>query len=512
MRTNAGGMMPHTRRDFLKTTLNAGIGASVTSFAGVAQALSSASQSASRKEAAPKRRPNILLLLPDQWRFDWMSTNKELPIRTPNLDRLRQLGTSFPSAIVGSPLCAPSRACLASGMEYDKALTPNNDCDYPYATLKTFYTMLRDSGYHVLGCGKMDLNKGADWWGLDGKWRLNALGFSDGINNAGKIDQLIGYELNNNHPADPYLQFLQEKDLIQAHLDDLRKRMKGHYAATYPTPLPDAAYCDNWLGKNGLHLLDNAPKDKPWFLQVNWTGPHNPQDITARMESGVRGLKMPVVNGTNEYDASTNQTIRQNYTAMCENIDRGIGSYLDKLASTGQLENTIIIFSSDHGEMLGDHGLWGKIVPYQASTFVPLIVLGPGIRQGVINHALISIMDLTATFLDYADVQPPSSMDSRSMRSLLEGNTHSHRDVAFSGLGAWRMAYDGQYKVITGYDMKSKRNDPTWTVYSKQIKGVPPIVFDLDHDFEEKRDISSNMPAQAKKLLQLLQDKTEANA
>ena len=73
---------------------------------------------------------------------------------------------------MASPLCAPSRACLASGMEYDKALTPNNDCDYPYATLKTFYTMLRDSGYHVLGCGKMDLNKGADWWGLDAR-RLN---------------------------------------------------------------------------------------------------------------------------------------------------------------------------------------------------------------------------------------------------------------------------------------------------------------------------------------------------
>ena len=497
--------MPHTRREFLKTALNVGIGATLTSVAGPAQALPTDAQRTSSKGVPAKRQPNILLLLPDQWRFDWMSTNPELPIRTPNLDRLRNLGTSFPSAIVASPLCAPSRACLASGMEYDRAQTPNNESDFPYNRLQTFYSLLREGGYHVLGCGKMDLNKGSDWWGIDGKWRLKALGFSDGINNAGKIDQLIGYELNNNQPADPYLAFLQKRNLVQEHLNDLRKRMKGHYAATYPTPLPDDAYCDNWLCNNGLNLLDAAPKDKPWFLQVNWTGPHNPQDITARMESGVRGLKMPDVKGTDEYDPGTNQRIRQNYTAMCENIDRGIGLYLDKLTSMRELNDTIIIFSSDHGEMLGDHGLWGKVVPYQASAFVPLIIAGPGIQQAATSSALVSIMDLAATCLDFANVQCPSKMDSRSFRPLLQGGTISHRDVVFSGLGAWRMAYDGQYKVITGYDVKSKRNSPEWTIYSKQVQGIPSVIFDLKQDPKETEDLSANMPGQAHKLLQILQ-------
>jgi len=497
--------MSHTRRDFLKTTLNASIGATLTSVTGPARATSVNAENPSGKGSVSKKRPNILLLFPDQWRFDWMSTNSELPIRTPNLDRLRSRGTSFSSAIVASPLCAPSRACLASGMEYDGAQTASNDRDFPYDRLKTFYSLLREGGYHVLGCGKMDLNKGSDWWGLDGKWRLKALGFSDGINNAGKIDQLIGYQLNNDQPADPYLVFLQNRNLVQQHLNDLRKRMKGHYAATYPTPLPDDAYCDNWLGKNGLDLLDAAPKDKPWFLQVNWTGPHNPQDITARMESGVRGMKMPAVNGMDEYDPATNQRIRQNYTAMCENIDRGIGLYLDRLASIGELDNTIIIFSSDHGEMLGDRGLWGKIVPFQPSAFVPLIVTGPGIQLGATSSVLVSIMDLAATCLDYANVQRPSEMDSRSFRPLLEGGTTSHRDVVFSGLGAWRMAYDGQYKVITGYDVKSKRNSPEWTIYSKQVRGIPPVVFDLKEDPKETEDLAANMPAQAHKLLQILQ-------
>jgi choline-sulfatase len=245
--------------------------------------------------AAATRHPNILLLFPDQWRFDWVSANPNLPIRTPNLDRLAKAGTRFTNAVVASPLCAPSRACLASGMEYGKAGVASNSHDYPVGQIKTFYSMLRDVGYHVLGCGKMDLAKAANWWGIDGKWRLTPLGFSDGINNAGKIDQVIGYELNNDRPADPYLTFLEECGQLQPHLKDLRSRMKGGYAATFPTPLPDNTYCDNWLAQNGLDLLDAAPKEKPWFLQVNWTGPHNPEDITVRMESQVRSLSMPEV-------------------------------------------------------------------------------------------------------------------------------------------------------------------------------------------------------------------------
>ena len=416
LQSEHGVMMPHTRREFLKTTLDCGIAATLTSVAGIALATAVSAESPSGKENVSKKRPNILLLFPDQWRFDWMSTNSALPIRTPNLDRLRSRGTSFSSAIVGSPLCAPSRACLASGMEYDRAQTASNERDFPYDRLKTFYSLLREGGYHVLGCGKMDLNKGSDWWGLDGKWRLKSLGFSDGINNAGKIDQLIGYQLNDNQAADPYLVFLQKRKLIDEHLNDLRKRMKGHYAATCPTPLPDDAYCDNWLGKNGLDLLDAAPKDKPWFLQVNWTGPHNPEDITTRMESSVRSLKMPPISGTDEYDPATNQRIRQNYTAMCENIDRGIGLYLEKLAGMGELDNTIVIFSSDHGEMLGDHGLWGKTVPFQASAFVPLIVAGPGIKAGVTSNGMVSIMDFAATCLDYANIPIPSKMDGHFSR------------------------------------------------------------------------------------------------
>ena len=203
-----------TRRQFLHNTMQMGMAAAFTPLAGpvLHSAAETAIQSVLPKSAG--KRPNILLLFPDQWRFDWVSANSHLPIRTPNLDRLAEAGTRFTNMVVASPLCAPSRACLASGRIYGRTGVASNGYDYPAARIKTFYSMLRDGGYHVLGCGKMDLAKASDWWGIDGKWRLSPLGFSDGINNAGKIDQVIGYELNNDRPADPYLTFLNQRGLL----------------------------------------------------------------------------------------------------------------------------------------------------------------------------------------------------------------------------------------------------------------------------------------------------------
>lgn len=495
-----------TRRQFLQDSVKLSLAAALAPMAEGSLRASAQSDSAPATAAtgAPSGRPNILLLFPDQWRFDWISANRDLPIRTPNLDRLAKAGTRFTNAMVASPLCAPSRACLASGRQYGRTGVASNSYNYPAGRIPTFYSILRDAGYHVLACGKMDLAKASDWWGIDGKWRLHPWGFSDGINNAGKFDQVMGYQLNNNRPADPYLTFLDQRGLLPEHLKDFRSRMRGGYGATYPTPLPDNAYCDNWVGANGLDLIDAAPKDKPWFLQVNWTGPHNPEDITARMEKSVRGLPMPPVNDKDQYPAPENQLIRQNYTAMCENIDRNIGLYLDKLESSGQLENTVIIFSSDHGEMLGDHGRWGKTVPYHPSACVPLTVAGPGIRKGETSTALIDHLDLAATCLDFAGLPTPKEMDSISFRPVLEGRSTSHRDVIYSGLGAWRLVWDGEYKVVTGFNAADKRNDPDWALNAPQVAGVKPLVFDMPSDPGENRDLYSVMPARGRHLLEML--------
>ena len=428
--------------------------------------------------AAAETRPNILFVFPDQLRYDWTGLNPKLPVRTPNLNQLASRGVTFTRAVVASPLCAPSRACLATGREYDRCGTPSNQANLPL-NLPTFYATLRQSGYHVLGCGKFDLAKADNNQGVDGKRLLREWGFSDGINNAGKHDAMHGAV----RPCDPYMAYLHQRKLAAMHVADFEKR-KG-YNATFPTPLPEDAYCDNWLAKNGLGLIDAAPRGKPWFLQVNFTGPHPPMDITRHMDEICRNRDFPQPNNCTKFTPAEHVAIRQNYSAMIENIDRWLGGFQEELKRRGELDNTLIVFSSDHGEMLGDHDLWGKTKPHHPSVSVPLVAAGPGVAKGVKTDALVSSIDIGATFLDYAGAARPREMDSRSFRPVLEGKSRSHREHVLSGLQNWRMVWDGRYKYVRGYEEQ-------------------PILFDLHDDPLENRNIASKAQGEATRLSKLL--------
>jgi arylsulfatase len=392
-------------------------------------------------------RPNFLFIFPDQHRFDWVPWNRSVPVRMPNLEELASRGVRFNWAFTPSPLCAPARACLASGREYERCGVRNNAQDYPIDQT-TFYKLLRDNGYWVMGCGKFDLHKASPIWGLDGKNLIKEWGFSDGIDNAGKQDAVSS---GRDKPKDPYMAFLERRGLRQAHIEDYRRRSQYGKSAVFPTPLPDDAYCDNWVGQNALNLIRSAPKDRPWFLQVNFVGPHYPWDITESMSKLYEGIDFPQPNGGDKLTPEQNVAVRRNYSAMLTNIDRWIGTFVDELRRRGQLENTYIIYSSDHGEMLNDHGLWGKSVPYQPSVGVPLVIAGPGTKKSIVSDALTSLIDLTATFLDYAGVHQPSDMDGISLRSVLEGKTRKHRNYLRSGLEQWRLVFDGRYKLVKGY-------------------------------------------------------------
>jgi len=463
-------MKKQTRRQFLKT-----IGGAVAFSA-------SATVFGTRQPPGgdlASERPNILFFFPDQHRFDWLGTNTNLPVRTPNLDRLAKTGVLFTRAFCPSPVCAPSRACLASGKEYDRCRVKNNGYDYPLDQ-PTFYRMLRDSRYHVAGVGKFDLHKNTLDWGLDGSRLVKEWGFSEGIDNAGKWDAIRS---GAKEPKDPYMAYLHRRGLAEIHVADFRKRRSR--PATFPTPLPEEAYCDNWVGNNGLRLLRKFSKDKPWFLVVNFVGPHSPMDVTKRMHKRWQGIGFPQPNNCKKFDPAAHVKIRQNYSAMVENIDRWMGIYIDELKKRGELDNTFIIYSSDHGEMLGDHNRWGKSVPYQPSVGVPLIIWGPGVAGGTVSDALVSNMDLTATFLDYANISRPDNMDSISLRPLLRGKKKSHREYVLSGLNKWRMVFDGQFKLI-------------------QTKGKNPVLYDLLNDPLENENIADRAPRHVKRLAKLI--------
>lgn len=429
-----------------------------TLFAAAPALLGCSKQETARGE---DHRPNFLFLFPDQWRFDWTPYTPGLDVRTPALEEVAARGARFTNAICPSPLCAPSRACLALGVEYQRSPVPDNKVDLPVER-PNVYRNLRNAGYHVMGCGKFDLHKATEDWGLDGKRLLPEWGFSDGIDNAGKFDAIRSGAVT---PKDPFMAMLHRRGLAEAHVKDYRSRHA--FTSTYPTPLPDNAYCDNWIGQNGIALLERAPREKPWYLAVNFAGPHDPMDITSSMEKGIRDRNYPPPGNNTEYDAETHLRIRQNYTAMVENLDRWTGRYVDFLKERGEYENTLIVISSDHGEMLGDRNLWRKRHPYQPSIGVPLVIAGPGVSpERVIDHPA-TILDLTATWLDFAGAPALPEMDSRTLRPVLEARASNNRDAALSGFGNWRVSFDGRYKLIrTGgepdqlYDL---RDDPAET-------------------------------------------------
>ena len=197
---------------------------------------------------------------------------------------------------------------------------------------------------------------------------------------------------------------------------------------------------------------------------MNFNGPHPPMDITASMERRYRGPDRVIEDFpqpreySGPFPAEQHVRIRQNYSAMIENIDGWLGTAQERLAERGDLDNTVVVYSSDHGEMLGDKSRWGKSVPFQASAGVPLVMAGPGIAEGHSSNALVSLMDLAATFVDLADLAVPPEMESRSLRQLLDQGRGDHRDYARSALkagqahtGRFRMVQDHRYKLVEGF-------------------------------------------------------------
>ncbi|HEX6681313.1 MAG TPA: sulfatase-like hydrolase/transferase [Candidatus Limnocylindrales bacterium] len=429
-----------------------------------------------------KSKPNILLLFPDQHRADWLPHNEELPLRMPNLAALMRRGVRFANAFTPSPICAPARACLASGRDYEACGVPGNHVDYPLDQ-ETLYQRLRDAGYQVAGVGKFDLHKATQDWGLDGSRLLPQWGFSGGTDNEGKLDAIASGATS---PKGPYMAYLHREGLAQAHVDDFAKR-KGPvktYTETHATPLPDAAYCDNWLSDNALQLLAGFETDRPWYLAVNFTGPHNPVDVTEAMRGAWDGVEFPGPVDHDAVDSETNQQIRRNYAAMLENIDRNIGRMVELIEARGELDHTLIVYSSDHGEMLGDHNRWAKGVFYQPAIGVPMVVAGPGVAEGVTRDALVALQDLTATFLERAGAPELPEMDGRTLSPLLAGQVKEHRPHVRSGLKDWRAVYDGRFKLV---------RDP---------EGVR--LFDRQADPHELADIAAELPQEVDRLMQLL--------
>eukprot|EP00667_Euglena_gracilis_P012223 EG_transcript_12547 len=344
--------------------------------------------------ANASRRPNVLFLFADSWRFDFDGLHPGLPLRLPHFRAVAAAGVRFRHAFTPSPQCTPARAALISGREYDDTGVPDNAHSYPLSK-PTFYSQLKKAGYQVLTAGKDDLSQLNAGWARHEEANARALGFTNWSRCFGKMDTV---RVHGHAPLESYGKHLDRKGLWRRHKGDFAHRINDkEYFNFAPTFLEENDYQDNWIGGVALDMLREASHSQPWFLQVNFAGPHPPLDVTAAMRASVERLNLSLA-ANSSIDAQQQRWMRRLYAAQVENLDRWTGRYVHLLRDTGQLGHTLVCISSDHGEMLGDHTMLGKECPFRGGAAVPLACRGPGVAAGVVVDSPVTVLDLAATF------------------------------------------------------------------------------------------------------------------
>lgn len=489
-----------------------------------------------RTRAPPRQRrqggpiPNVVLIVADQHRSDW--TSFDIPgLHTTTFKTLANSGVRFTRATVPSPLCAPSRASLATGRRYGRTGLDWNYVDLPSDTL-TFYKLLQENGIHTMTAGKDDLTMGS-CPGADGSFHVKQLGFDSWVRCGGKI-QVTGkcklkegysHWLSAHHPF--YLKAMGNAQPGKDPCDRLPvghgKAVPGNYLCTY-MDMPQGLYQDNFVAESAVRLISMAPENKPFFLQVNYPGPHEPTQVTKEMEElfGTRPNRsfLPLAVRSGSLPAETQHRIRRRYAMEVENIDHLNAKILAALEQKHVQNNTVVCITSDHGEQLGDFwddsatgNVFGKTVPWQGSVSVPLACAGPGIAEGLVVDAPVSTLGLTATILELMGTSGDRlNMQSTSLMPYMTGEAWpdtpatsalardtykiSTVSMALAG-GTWKLMVCWDFCMYGFGSMAHKAQkgrNATWAVK----------LFDLQNDPHEQDDLlTSDVPTYVALALQL---------
>lgn len=449
---------------------------------------------------------NILFIMADQLRADWVAADSP-KANTPNLDELAKDGTVFSRALCNGPVCAPSRASIAAGIYPFRFGATSNRNSFP-ADQPTVYQALRRAGYQVGLVGKMDLHKPDHYYGPDGTVPLMShLGFThlcetEGKMNAGRARSEPSrgrgrsgeraYDMEGDWDlAGPYQRYLQQQGWLEKFVRDTEQR-KEHLPVwhTMPGILPDELHHDRFVGRSARLMMDRLDRTQPWFLCVSFVGPHDPWDAPGTMlqhyanhsfgrpifdemkdkPDWVRSRQKRQSGGMPQDQV---QEICRHYAANLTVIDEEVGALVAAIRSRGELDQTTIVFTSDHGEMLGDHGLFQKAIMYEGALRVPLIVKIPG-QAGATSNAMAELVDLYPTLLDIAGVAyDPTRLDGRSLLPVLRRPSADHKAWQVSHLERCRMISDGRFKLIDHV------NDA-------------PELYDLDADPDELQNVSGS--------------------
>jgi arylsulfatase A-like enzyme len=447
------------------------------------------------------RSPNLLFIMTDQQRFDAMSCAGNTVIETPNMDRIAREGVMFQNAYAANPVCVPARSVFLTGLSpVNVRVEGNGDIDNGNVPdVPTFDSILKEHAYAAEYYGKWHApyqfadcyNNTVKMVGTKGVSQIKA--FQEWLVGKGVTPKKPGEgELFSGRNQRPYKPI--ELDYSHQHAeDDLDEKMDLKVAQVTQygrVDLPPRISYAAFTAEETLEALDRM-KDGPFTLTCSFDPPHPPMIVQEPYYSLYPPTLIPVPVSINDpmkdspYRERSNendqvryrdpdqiQHMRSIYYGMVREIDDWIGEILRKLDDLGLTDNTLVVFTSDHGEMLGDHGMHSKMIFYEGSVHVPLLMRFPGrIKPGTVVNAPVSTMDVSSTILDYLHMPVPQS-DGISLRPFIEGRPVEHDVVSYS-LGRDSPNYmirSGDLKLMMGESNKNKGIDALYDLKADPLE------------------------------------------
>lgn len=403
----------------------------------------------SRTDASPNDkptdRPHIILIITDQQRYDTIAALGFPYMDTPNLDRLVREGVTFSNCFITAPSCAPARASLFTGYyPHTTGILKNAD-----RWTRSWVENLADNGYYCVNVGKMHSYPYHTPLGFHERYVVE--------NKDRFLEERFYFD-----EWDKALRFrglAKQQRSFYRNRSDYRERL-----GAFEWELPEDTHPDNFVGDLACWWLDTKPipGDKPLFLEIGFPGPHPPYDPVPRYAEPYLAKELPIDpllpedlasqpqvfhqmrehNAEVDHDSVIHQLNpsaearhrqRAYYLANVTMIDEQVGHILASLEAKGILEDSVVIFTSDHGDALGDHGHSQKWTMYDVITRVPCVVWAPGrFAGGVARDELCSWMDLGPTILELAGVDVPQNFEAETLLPALTGDDWQGREYVFA--------------------------------------------------------------------------------
>lgn len=433
----------------------------------------------------------------DQWRGDCLGVNGHPVVKTPYVDQIALDGANFESAFSACPTCISARASLLTGRSPVSCGRVGYQDGVPWRYRNSLPEILGQNGYHCQSIGKMHVYP-----------ERNRLGFHDVLLHDGYL-HFVRKNAERLEDVDDYIGYLR-KETGRPDADYFEHGIGCNSYLARPWDKAEYLHPTNFVTARSVdYLLGRRNNPQPFFLFTSYHRPHPPYDPPQwAFDQYMQGGEMPPPpvgawaeflmkydNGRPDSQAAKLNTYdlkraRAGYYGHMTHIDHQINRIIEALIDAKQESNTLLVFVSDHGELIGDHNLFRKSLPYEGCARIPLLFAGPGIPKRLRVQAVASLQDVMPTLLDYAGIPVPEQVDGQSLMPLLRGESETVRDFLHGehtyGGGSVQFITDGEWKYVW------------WSEDGREQ------LFNRKTDPQELQELSGGEPEKVRQLRQVL--------